>query len=159
LHGRAIGSELAACGVVGRFGVDFLLVRTAGEWTSYAIEINLRNGGTTHPALTLLALTGGSYDEATGQFVARTGPKHYLASDHLERPEYRGLTPDDVLDAVESSGLGWDPDTQTGVALHMVSAVAVAGRLGATAIADSPAAARDSYDATVACLDRAAGLT
>jgi len=143
--------------VIGRFGIDFLMVRNGSDWSPYAIEINLRNGGTTHPALTLLALTGGDYDETSGQFVTRTGPKHYFATDYLQRPEYAALTPDDVLDLIADSNLAWNSDSQTGVALHMVSAVAVAGRLGATAIANSPGAAEALYAELVDRLDRAVG--
>ncbi len=157
-HGRAVGKELAARGVVGRFGIDFVMVRRGRRWDAYAIEINLRNGGTTHPALTLLGLTDGTYDEATGQFETGTGRKFYLASDHVERTEYRQLTPDDVLDLVLASGLSWDADRQTGVALHMVSAVAVAGRVGATAIGNSRAEAHDLYDRLVTLLDRSVGI-
>lgn len=157
-YGRAIGEELAARGVIGRFAIDFVMARRGTEWEPYAIEINLRNGGTTHPAITLIALTDGTYDEASGQFVARTGPKYYVASDHVERPEYTRLTADDVLDVVAASGLGWDDERQTGVALHMVSGVAAAGRIGATAIGDSPEHAQRLYDDLVGCLDGAVGV-
>jgi len=45
-----IGQRLASLGVLGRFAVDFVVVRGDNdEWQSYAIEINLRLGGTTHP--------------------------------------------------------------------------------------------------------------
>lgn len=156
-HGRAIGEELARRGVVGRFAVDFVLVRTGETWRPYAVEINLRNGGTTHPTLTLLGLTNGSYDEDSGELVTRTGPKYYVATDHLQRPEYRQLTPDDVIELVAASGLGWDDTTQTGAALHMLSAVAVAGRLGATAIGSSPEQAQSIYTGLWDCLDAAVG--
>jgi hypothetical protein len=62
-----IGRHLAGLGVIGRFAVDFVTVRDdAGTWTPYAIEINLRKGGTTHPFLTLQFLTDGSYDGGRG---------------------------------------------------------------------------------------------
>jgi hypothetical protein len=78
-----------------------------------------------------------------------------LATDHLERPEYCRLTPDDVIELVARSGLGWDEVRQTGVALHMISAVAVAGRLGATAIGDTPEQADELFRRLSACLDEA----
>ncbi|MFC6239013.1 peptide ligase PGM1-related protein [Longivirga aurantiaca] len=157
-HGRAIGRELARRGVVGRFAVDFVMVRRDDGWHAYAIEINLRNGGTTHPALTLLGLTDGKYDEDSGLFLADDGPRYYVASDHVEHPEYRQLTPDDVLDLIRDSDIAWDPVTQVGVALHMVSAVAVAGRVGATAIGRTREEARDLFDRTAHMLDTAVGL-
>ena len=49
-------------------GVDFVVVRgTDGQWSSYAIELNLRKGGTTHPYLTLEFLTDGTYDAERGE--------------------------------------------------------------------------------------------
>ena len=53
--------------MLGRFAVDFVVVRDgAGAWTPYAIELNLRKGGTTHPFLTLQFLTDGRYDPEHG---------------------------------------------------------------------------------------------
>ena len=78
--------------------------------------------------------------------------KHYVATDHLELPQLRSLTPDDVLDLVADSGLGWDESTQTGSVFHMVSAVAVSGRVGVTCIANDDAGADALYDKTVAVL-------
>ena len=60
---QKIGERLAREGVIGRFAVDFVVVQTVdGEWQPYAIEINLRKGGTTAPHLTLEYLTDGRYD-------------------------------------------------------------------------------------------------
>ena len=68
----AIGERLAAEGVLGRFAVDFVVVRdAAGDWAAYAIELNLRKGGTTHPFLTLQFLTDGRYDAAIGPLPHR----------------------------------------------------------------------------------------
>jgi hypothetical protein len=161
VHARAIGEELARLGVVGRFGVDFVTPRTAasdGSWDAHAIEINLRNGGTTHPALTMLALTDGAYDESSGEFLADGAAKHYVATDHLEHPAYRALTPDDALDVLLERGLSWNPGRRVGVAFHMMSAIAVAGRLGLTAIGDSMDEARGLYAAAQDALSEAADL-
>src|SRR5436190_480173 len=57
-----VGARLAREGVVGRFAIDFVTVREQNEWKAYAIEINLRKGGTTHPFLTLQFLTDGAYE-------------------------------------------------------------------------------------------------
>jgi hypothetical protein len=144
-YGHLVGDELAQRGVVGRFAVDFVAVCQEGEWQAYAVEINLRNGGTTHPMLAMQALTNGSYDAAATMFVADGAAKFYVATDHLEAPGLASLTPDDVLDIVDTHELSWDPDTLTGTVFHMLSAVAVAGRLGVTAIADSHADAQALY--------------
>ena len=60
-----------------------------GSWQAHAIEVNLRNGGTTHPVLTMHCMTDGSYVEDSGEFIADGAAKHYVASDHLEHPAYR----------------------------------------------------------------------
>jgi len=146
VYGRRIGEEPSRRGVVGRFGIDFVAVRVDGKWQAYAVEINLRNGGTTHPMLAMQALTNGNYDESTTQFVAAGAPKYYVATDHLELPGLSSLTPDDVLDLIEAHDLGWDPHRLAGPVFHMLSAVAVAGRLGVTAVADSPTAAQTLYN-------------
>src|SRR5262245_11891993 len=66
-----VGKRLAAEGVIGRFALDFVAVRDDnGDWDTYAIEINLRKGGTTHPFLTLQFLTDGTYDPETATFTA-----------------------------------------------------------------------------------------
>ena len=80
-----VGEHLAA-GVLGRFAIDFISVRRPdGGWDSYAIEINLRKGGTTHPFLTLQFLTDGRYDPASGVFTTPRGEaKCFVASDHAE---------------------------------------------------------------------------
>ncbi|MBA2444798.1 MAG: hypothetical protein H0V49_05645 [Nocardioidaceae bacterium] len=156
-YGRSIGAELSRRGVTGRFAVDFIVTHKDGRWWPRALEINLRNGGTTHPAITLMALTDGTYDEESGQLLTRTGFKHYVATDHLEHRHYRRLTPDDVLDVVEAAGLGWDATLETGVALHMVSAVALNGGLGATAIANSSQEAERLLSRLRLALDQASG--
>ena len=141
-----IGRRLAREGVIGRNAVDFVAVRQDGEWQPYAIEINLRCGGTTHPFMAISTLTDGVYDPLAGEFRTPLGDiKHYVATDHLDAPAYQSLTPDDVLDVVAERSLGWDAEREAGVALHMVSALAVAGRIGLTAIGDTPSEAQALY--------------
>jgi hypothetical protein len=144
---RAIGARLATEGVLGRFAIDFVVVRQPdGSWSSYAIEINLRKGGTTHPFLTLQFLTDGRYDGATGLFLTPAGTeKHLVATDHLESPMLRGLLLDDLFDIVARHGLHFDQARQTGVVLHMLSSLTEEGRIGLTAVGDTPADAERIY--------------
>jgi len=142
-----VGYRLAREGVIGRYGIDFVVTRTRkGAWDARAVEINLRNGGTTHPTLTLIALTDGSYEPDTGRFLTPDGEeRHYMATDHLEHPAFSRLTPDDLLDLAATPPLKWDADSLTGPAFHLVSAIAVAGLAGVTAIAESRQAADRLY--------------
>lgn len=156
-----IGRRLAAAGVIGRSAVDFVVVRDGrGGWRPYAIEINLRRGGTTHPFEALAHLTGGGYDAASGRFTTPHGvAKHYVATDHFESPSLRRLGRDGALAlARNGNGLGFDRLRGRGVVLHMLSALDGLGRAGLTAIGDTAADARERYEhATATLLAAAAG--
>jgi len=134
-----IGERLAREGVLGRFAVDFVVVRDGqGPWTPYAIEINLRKGGTTHPFLTLQFLTDGSYDPVTALFTAPSGrEKHLLATDHLDSDLLRALSIDDLFDVAVRNRMHFDQARQTGIVFHMMSTIAELGRVGLTAVGDS----------------------
>ena len=149
-----IGRRLAKEGVIGRFALDFVVVRSNGKWEPYAIEINLRKGGTTHPFLTLQFLTDGIYDPDTAIFTAPNGrQKFFVASDHVESPRYRTLTPDDLFDIVVRHNLHFGQTRQTGVVFHMMSALGELGRTGLTAVGNSHEDARATYDRAVGVLD------
>ena len=157
VEGLKVGRRLAREGVIGRCAVDFATVRSDDRWRSYALEINLRCGGTTHPFFALQTLTDGLYDPLAGEYRTRMGDiKHYAATDHLDNPAYSSLTPDDLLDLVLERGIGWDPERETGVVLHMISALAVAGRIGLTAIGNTLEEARARYYDVKTILDNAA---
>jgi hypothetical protein len=156
-----VGELLREAGVIGRFAIDFVVTRARenGPWENYAIEINLRKGGTTHPFLTLQFLTGGTYDAEKAVFIAPNGRNKFLvASDHLESPRYRGFTPDDIFDIVVRRGLHFGQVRQTGVVFHMLSAVASEGRLGLTAVGNSPGEAQSIFEEAKRVLDEEARL-
>ena len=153
----AVGKFLAAQGMVGRLSIDFLAARTGDRWTAYGSEINLRNGGTTHPLATLNSLAGGGYDVPEATYLDGDGsPKCYRATDHLTGPRYAALTTDDLLDVLPEHELGWDPETRTGTVFHMASAIGGNGQVGITAIGDDPASAAAQFDRSRSALDLAA---
>jgi hypothetical protein len=144
---EAVGARLAQLGVLGRFALDFVVVRRDAAWSPYAIEVNLRKGGTTHPFLTLQFLTDGRYQPDVALFATPGGrEKHLVATDHLEDDSLRGLRVSDLFDVIARTGLHFDPVTQNGVVLHMISSVTEAGRVGLTAIGDSRRMARERYE-------------
>ncbi|MGZ8738196.1 MAG: peptide ligase PGM1-related protein [Nocardioides sp.] len=157
--GRAVGDALAARGAVGRFSVDFVVVRSGGgRWDLYALEINLRKGGTTHPFAALHALTSGRYDVRAGTWLCDDGSRRfYEATDNLVDPEWLGRSPSEVIRTVAAAGLEFDRRTGVGVVLHMLSGLAVDGRLGLTAIGRTRSQAARLCAATVSALaqDRA----
>jgi len=121
-------------------------VEERGHWTAYAIELNLRKGGTTHPFLTLQFLTDGGYDGASGTYLTAGGaPKHLVASDHLEDDRLKVLTVSDLFDIVAVHGLHFDQARETGVVFHMISSLTECGRIGVTAVGDTPEQAQQLY--------------
>jgi hypothetical protein len=150
-----VGKVLAQRAVIGRFGVDFLAVpKEDGPPSLYAVEINMRQGGTTHPFNTLKFLTDGRYDEETGVFRTAQGQERsYFATDTLSSPRYRGTMPFDLIDAMVVEGIHFRPD-ETGVVFHLLGCLSEFGKLGLTTIAPDIPKAQRLYRDTVAVLDR-----
>jgi hypothetical protein len=157
-HAQKVGARLAREGVLGRFALDFVVARASGEaWRTYAIEVNLRKGGTTHPFLTLQFLTDGAYDPGAGVFTAPGNqPKSFVASDKVQSPLFRAFTPDDLFDIVARHGLHFDHARQTGVVFHMLGALGECGRMGLTAVGNSPADAEAIQNRALAVLEEEA---
>jgi hypothetical protein len=153
---RRVGERLADEGVIGRFAIDFVVARDEHHrWQPFAIELNLRSGGTTHPYETLVHLSGGAYDEEAATFITPTGQhKHYVATDHFESPQLRALGREGVVALAQGTELRFDRMARTGAIFHMLSSVDELGRTGFTAIADSADEADALYrrvQATVLC--------
>ncbi|MGH9190600.1 MAG: peptide ligase PGM1-related protein [Acidimicrobiales bacterium] len=130
-----VGVVLAAEGVIGWFGIDFLV---DGDKV-YLSEINLRMGGTTHPYWMARLVTGGE-------------PKAYVATDNIKLPGLLGRTPADVIAAVDDAGLAFDRKRGLGVTLHLLGPLPEAGKMGATCIADNADEAEILYQALIRVL-------
>jgi hypothetical protein len=149
-----IAKELVRHGVLGRFSIDFLSIKENDAWKHYALEINLRKGGTTHPYLMLQFLTDGYYDADTGQFLTATGQQRfYVATDNLISNSFKGLTPADLIDIAMSHNLLYDGTTQEGVMFHMISALSQYGKMGVVCIGRSPQVAKDFLNKTFEILE------
>jgi len=152
---RKIARTLAEKGALGRFAVDFISVKDDYDsWTHYAIEINLRKGGTTHPFLMLQFLTDGKYHEETGEFITASGNERcYFASDNVISDQYKGLTPVDLIDIAMFHSLMFDGATQEGVMFHLVGALSEFGKVGVVCIASTHERAKVYYDRVVEVLN------
>ncbi|HET9826505.1 MAG TPA: peptide ligase PGM1-related protein [Chitinophagaceae bacterium] len=149
-----ISQELASYGVLGRFSIDFLSVKQKDEWKHYALEINLRKGGTTHPYLMLQFLTDGHYDAKSGKFFTATGQQRfYFATDNVVSDSFKGLTPADLMDIAMLHDLLYDGTTQEGVMFHMISALSQYGKLGVVCIGRSPEIAKQYFSKTLETLE------
>jgi hypothetical protein len=151
-----VGQVLSTKGVIGRFAIDFLVGRHGdGAWTSHAIEINLRMGGTTPPFHALEFLTGGRLDPGSGLFLNSRGQaKFYVATDNLKSPAYRGLLPEDLFEITTRHGVGFDHQSGTGALFFMIGALSQHGKIGLTCIADSVQEAEQLFEQVRDLLDR-----
>jgi hypothetical protein len=151
--GRKISEVMREKGVLGRFGVDFLSVKEKDKWTHYAIEINLRKGGTTHPYIMLQFLTNGDYNAETGKYILpNKEEKCYLFSDNLQHDCFKGLTPPDLMDIAMLNHLHYDNTKEEGVMFHIIGALSQFGKLGVVCIAGTFDRARYFYDETIRVL-------
>jgi hypothetical protein len=153
--GQKIAEAMQAKGVLGRFAVDFISVLEGDEWKHYAIEINLRKGGTTHPLLMLQFLTNGAYNVNDGLYYTAGGQaRYYFSSDNLKSERYIGLTPHDLIDIAMMNDLNYDGTHQEGVIFHLIGALSQFGKLGVICIGSTAERARMYYDQIVAVLDK-----
>lgn len=150
-----LGERMRDKGVLGRFGIDFMSIKNYDGWKHYAIEINLRKGGTTHPFLMLQFLTNGNYYSDKGEYQLNDGSKrYYFATDNLQKEQYKGLTPPDLLDIVIYHGLHFDHSKEEGVMFHLISALSQFGKLGLVSIAKTPERAVAYYHKVISVLDK-----
>lgn len=153
--GRKVALELSKKGALGRFAIDFISVKhDDGTWKHYAIEINLRKGGTTHPFMMMQFLTNGTYMSDSGDYITASGNRrHYFASDNVYNENYKGLTPGDLIDIAMFHGIMYDGATQEGVVFHLIGALSEYGKLGMVAIGSTPERAKEFYDKAISLLD------
>jgi hypothetical protein len=147
---RHVGRVLADEGVIGLLGIDFVVT---GDGRVYLSEINLRAGGTTHPFFMAQLVTGGGYDQKTGELVAGGRAKHYVATDNLKSAGYVGLRPAQIIDALGGAGLAYSRASTTGATVHLLGALKEHGKFGVLCIADSGNDAQALYDEVIATID------
>ena len=148
-----VGRRLASLGACGRFAVDFVACRGHDGWRLFALEINLRKGGTTHPYGVARLLSGTRFDPSSGTCRTAAGqPLAYRATDNLVDERWRGAAPADVHRRIAASGVAFDRRTGEGVVPHLLDGLAIDARMGYTVIARSPEAAERIEERLLAAL-------
>ena len=71
---------------------------------------------------------------------------------------YRGLLPEDLIEILTYNKLHYSHGTESGVLFHLIGALSQFGKVGLTAIANSPAEVEDLYRRTRVILDREAAM-
>jgi hypothetical protein len=150
VEARRVGEVLRDKGIQGRLGVDFLVTEKAnGSLDCFAIEVNIRRGGTTHPFAAMHFLIQGEYEQATGIYRTPEGEERcYFASDNVEECFLKGLLPEDLRSIVEQRHLGFDHFRRLGNVFHMLGAASQFHKIGFTAIAGTGEAAQEGFDRT-----------
>ena len=120
-----------------------------------AIEINLRKGGTTHPFMTLKLLTNGHYNSQDGLFYGQQGSaKYYVATDNLQKKQYQGLLPSDLMDIIAHHHLHFETGSEIGTVFHLMGCLSEFGKLGMTSIGNTPEEAQEIHQQVIEVLDR-----
>lgn len=160
-----IGYTLMNRGVLGHFAVDYLVSNDSytGEEVVTGIEINLRQGGTTHPFATMALLCGGGTDHQGIFHTASGHTRFYVATDNYYDEGLKFITVERFLCHLqEETALlhptRWNSDKRTGVVFHMLGFLPY-GKLGFTAIGSSSLEAQNLFDETVHFLRRVAGVS
>ena len=136
--GERLGHHLAALGCRGAVLLDVLARRGREGWQLWAIEINLRKGGTTHPFQLAASATGGHFDRGHGLLRGADGAAvFYEASDELQMAHWRGLLPEQLLDDWVRRGLYFNSASRRGCIPHRLGALSEHGLLGATVLGRS----------------------
>jgi hypothetical protein len=149
-----IGKVLACNGCRDRFAVDFVARYEGNLWKIYAIEINLRWGGTAHPFIYTSLMTDGEFTP-DGLLLGKDGLyKYYIATDNIRDSIYSGLTPTDFLEIVYAhSSLQFDTKSYTGPIFYLLSALSLYGKFGFVCIGNSPDEAKRKFNEVLKILE------
>ena len=163
---RKIGIELSNHGIVGHFAVDYLatskhIMNDKNKWDVQAIEINLRQGGTTHPYSTMALLCGGKSDK-NGIFRISDGEMRcYMATDDYNDDRLENMSPAEMIAFIQNkrddyaANVAWNNNTKTGVVFHLLSFVSL-GKIGFTAIGNSEEVSAVLFEQAVLLLKKVA---
>ncbi|KAL7438627.1 hypothetical protein ACHAXM_007429 [Skeletonema potamos] len=159
--GLKVGKFLAAHGVRGHFSVDFLACKQpkSGSWDVKAVEVNLRQGGTTHPQATMALLCGGSIC-SDGLFRTNEGElRCYVATDCHYSENLKGCSEKHLIEALECTSsnpaahkIRWNKADRIGVVFHLFKFIST-GRIGFTAIGRSIEESQMLFNDTIKFLD------
>lgn len=124
-HTKSIAEALSFNGVVGPCSVDYLVCPDkSGEEKLYVIEINIRQGGTTHPF-------------QMASFLEDDKLKAYISNDNFMPKALEGLETQEAIEILKSSGLLYDKKTKKGFIFHMLTCLSEFGKCGYTLVASS----------------------
>mmetsp|Transcript_29754 Transcript_29754/g.64430 ORF Transcript_29754/g.64430 Transcript_29754/m.64430 type:complete len:752 (-) Transcript_29754:41-2296(-) len=159
-YGKKVGEQLEANGIVGHFSADFLATKNPidGSWDLNALEINLRQGGTTHPHAHMALLCGGQLNDDGIFHLLNGDPRFYVATDCYRDDGLKGMDEADLIASLQNDEdphaikVKWDPESKTGVVFHLFRFLFPYGRVGFAAIGSNSDHAQILYDDAVSLL-------
>jgi pheganomycin biosynthesis PGM1-like protein len=154
--------QLAALGVTGHAGIDFIVCLPArtGPIRIHATEINLRQTGTTHPHQTVRAVVPGDWDQGETLTDRNGGQVCYTGTDGIISPRYAGISSTQLIRALHRiPGLTFNPSKGTGLVPHLWPSLERCGKVGATCVARSADECDQLKDRFVALLEQLADGT
>ena len=150
-----IGRVLASRGARERYAVDFVATRTPNGSNShqvYAIEINLRSGGTTHPFEIARQVCGASF-HPNGTLQTREGvEKCYQASDNVVHSSFSLHSLAHLVEVLQGSPVHWNPHTLRGCLFYFLGALKLHGKVGLLAIGNSRQDASSLFEEAILTL-------
>lgn len=150
---KKIGKVLAEKGVIGPFGVDFLLVDNEERVNLYAIEINIRAGGTTHPYFLTKKITKATYDEDKAILKTKDGREiYYQSNDNVISDKLKSRSSKQFLNYMHERKLIYSDIDKNGVAFHLLDAIYPFGKVGFTAISTSRQGVQDLFKKTMSAI-------
>jgi len=157
---QRVGEVLAKNGARDRFAIDFVVTENVKEAEShynvFAIEINLRSGGTTYPYEAARALCNATLD-ANGALITADGNERcYRASENVKCEFFEKLSYKELFEAMKESGVEWNEEEKKGCVFYFLGGKSDSRKVGVLSIADSRDEASRMYKvAKHAIVDRA----
>lgn len=150
---QSIGKELFKEGILGYFSVDFLV--TEGTQDLLALEINLRQSGTTHPFQLVKFATNGVYNKTTGNLENDHNlPIYYSSSDSHSFLHWQGKSITEVQALLKANHLAFSNKSEFphGIILVMPSEVTSSGKIGMISVAKSALQAEQNLNTAIELL-------
>jgi len=132
-----VGKKLALKGIIGFFSIDFLVVEKNNVFESSIIEINLRQGGTTHPYQTARLITDSTYT-STGHLLNPDGDfVFYSSNDNFISKNLIGREFSNLIVHMEAKNLVFTKERGQGVTFHLSTTLKPYGKIGYIVIANT----------------------
>lgn len=119
---QKVGESLSKKGYIGFFAVDFV----EHEDKISAIEINLRQGGTTHPYFMIKLLTDSSYCDSDN-ILKTNNNHHYISNDNFKTNIQEFSL---ILEKLKKENLLFNTKNNQGVIFHMASSLKDFNKIG-----------------------------